>query len=395
MTKAGVPAAAGVVLLLGVASLSAEPMFLSRQYNRCTSCHYSQTGGGLLTPYGQMLSRQELSTTGRSSPGAQPSAPGKGEESFLWGALGDSLGPLNLAFDTRPSHLSIDAGGLTNTQNFYMNADLEAAWRSHGWTVYGEIGRQPRFVTAASGGITTDYKIDSYEYWVSYQSEKGLGIRAGRFLPAYGINFADHTALTRLPMGFDVFDQVYGLELSLATSRHLLQVSVAPGRADSLIHDDGLQAFTATARFQTDLSPRSVLVLSGIYRGDSSGHNTDGSPLVPQNGAGGLAFGISPLSRLSIWTEGDVQFQHGQPGAPLYSILNETSVEVYRGVWLKVSPQLRTAYGDTSGGLWRLAFEADFFPRTHFHLSASYYRDETRSTSFVTKTFLAQLHLYL
>ena len=33
----------------GTASASAEPMFLSKQYPRCTACHYSPSGGGLLT----------------------------------------------------------------------------------------------------------------------------------------------------------------------------------------------------------------------------------------------------------------------------------------------------------------------------------------------------------
>ena len=50
--------------------------------------------------------------------------------------------------------------------------------------------------------------------WIGYESEKGLGIRAGRFMPAYGINFADHTSFTRADLGLDKYDQVYGVELS-------------------------------------------------------------------------------------------------------------------------------------------------------------------------------------
>ena len=43
-----------LLLTLAVAALSAtaasaEPKFLSKHYPRCTSCHYSPTGGGLLT----------------------------------------------------------------------------------------------------------------------------------------------------------------------------------------------------------------------------------------------------------------------------------------------------------------------------------------------------------
>ena len=55
MTRAMTRAAAALALLLGATGVGAEPMFLSKQYNRCTSCHYSPTGGGLLTPYGRSL----------------------------------------------------------------------------------------------------------------------------------------------------------------------------------------------------------------------------------------------------------------------------------------------------------------------------------------------------
>ena len=46
---------AAVALLTVAGRADAEPMFLSKQYTRCTACHYSQTGGGLLTPYGRLL----------------------------------------------------------------------------------------------------------------------------------------------------------------------------------------------------------------------------------------------------------------------------------------------------------------------------------------------------
>jgi hypothetical protein len=373
----------GSFVLLGMAFASlaqkagAEPVFLSKQYARCTTCHYSPTGGGLLTPYGRSLSRQEISTFGKGEPTKQPDIAGR-EEAFLYGLLGKSLGKVDLGFDVRPAYLNLDFGGLSDHRTLWMNADLLAAYRVNGWTVYGEVGREP----------TPDgSKIDSYEYWVGHESEKGFGFRAGRFMPAYGIRLADHTAYTRSGLGFDYYDQVYGLELSHTTDGHLAQISIGPGRADSIIHNDGRQAFTATGRFQLDLNPHTTLVASGVYRASST--------VDPENGGGGLAFGIAPTSHVSIWTEADTRFKQGTSGAPLYTLLNETSVEVYRGVWLKFSPQIRTDYGNTSGGLVRMAFEANLLPRTHWNVDLSYYHDKSRVNDLVTKTFLLQLHLYL
>jgi len=354
---------------------NAEPMFLSRQYARCTTCHFSPTGGGLLTPYGRSLSQQELSTTGRSPAGHESQT---GEDAFLWGILKQRTGPVSLGIDVRPSHLHVDTAGLGFSRDFLMTADFLAAYQAHGWTLYGELGRQPR---------TSGTKYDSYEYWVAHQSENGVGVRAGRFLPAYGVRLADHTAFTRLPLGLDIYDQVYGLELSYTGEKRLVQVSIGPGRADSILHPDGRRAFTATARYQRDLNPRTVLVASAMSRGTARD--------VPRNGAGGLAFGFVPLSRLTVWTEADALVQQGPGGPPGFNLLNETSLEVVRGLWLKVSPQLLTQQGISSSGTFRTVFEADLLPRTHWHASVSFYRDVNRLTHLHTKTFLAQLHLYL
>jgi hypothetical protein len=374
----------GLALLLLTCSRwgAAEPMFLSKQYTRCTTCHYSPTGGGLLTPYGRSLSHHELSTFRGSEdagpPGSPPPAPRGGEQDFLWGALGDRLGPLSMGVDLRPAHLSYDFDNTTTHMNFWMNADVLAAYQIKGWTLYGEIGREP---------LVEGAHLGSYEYWVQHQNDKGLAFRVGRFLPAFGVKLADHTALTRSTLGFDKYDQVYALEVSRTLERYQWQVSLGPGRADSVLHDDGRRAFTATGRFALDFGPRRTLVLSGLYR--------DASQLEERSGAGDVAFGFAPTSRLSIWTEGAARFQKATAGAPQYIFLNETAFEVYHGVWLKFSPQLRTVFGDPSGGVDRLLFEVDFLPRTHWNVDLSFYRDSARGTDAVTKIFLAQLHLYL
>lgn len=377
MRLQGPALAAGVLLAVGAGRAGSEPMFLSKQYPRCSSCHYSPTGGGLLTPYGRSLSAQEISTTG--TPPVDPGASGKpGEEAFLWGLLGHRLGPLELGIDLRPSRLHLNVGGIRTDRNLLMTADLLAAFRKNGWTVYGELGREP---------LSPDAKIGSYEYWVAHSLDKRFGIRAGRFFPAYGVRLADHTAYTRAGLGFDKYDQAYALELIVTGEKTLAQFSLGPGPADSVLHDDGRRGFTLAGRFERDLGPRKVLVVSGLFRGRSR--------IQPRNGAGGLAFGFAPIARLSLWTEVDAQFQQGAPGAPAYLLLNETAFEVYRGIWLKFSPQFRTALGDPSGGLLRLAFEADLLPRTHWNLGISYSRDRNRLTGVLAKTFLAQLHLYL
>jgi hypothetical protein len=74
--------------------------------------------------------------------------------------------------------------------------------------------------------------------------------------------------------------------------------------------------------------------------------------------------------------------------------VNETSLEVYRGIWLKFSPQFRSAgAAPGSSSRRRLAFAADLLPRTHWNVNVAYYLDRAFDAS--TSTFVAQLHLFM
>jgi hypothetical protein len=165
-----------------------------------------------------------------------------------------------------------------------------------------------------------------------------------------------------------------------------VQVSLGPGRADSVLDDDGRGSFTASARYQRDLGTSLVLVASGLHRAKSD--------LVPRNTTAGLAVGVAPHPRISVWNEADAQWVSGADDTG-YVLLNETSFEVVRGVWLKASPQLFTVPGAGSEGVFRIMFGANVFPRTHYNIDVSWYRDRARGTDLVSKTWLFQLHLYL
>ena len=371
-------AAAALAGGLGAAPASAEPIFLSKQYPRCTACHYSPSGGGLLTPYGRSLSREEISTFGRrGAAGAAPADASRGEEAFLFGAMGGDS-PLQLGLDIRPSHLDVDVPGrAVADRNFLMNLDLQAAWQRARWTAYGSVGRKP-----TGGG-----ELVSYEHWVAYQVSDALSVRGGRFLPAYGVRFADHTSFTREGLDLAQDDQVYGVEVGVSTDRSLLQLSVGPGRADSLMAGRGQAALTASGRFQVDLSPRTVIVGSLLYRGttDARSRSTDT----------GVSFGYAPARWLATWTHADLRLQRLAASDRSYIVANQTSVEAWRGVWLRVSPQVRWTARDPRGEVRRMVYGLDFYPRTHWHVNLSYYRDHRRFADLHTQALLAQLHLYL
>ena len=374
----GARGSVGLGVLVSVACWSAapavaEPTFLSKQYPRCTACHYSPSGGGLLTPYGRSLSREEISTFGRRD--AEAEAGGRAEEEFLFGAVG-SDSPLQLGVDLRPSQLRIEVAGRDlPDRNFLMNLDLQAAWRAGDWTAYGTVGRRP------GGGLVT------YEHWLARQVGDGVSVRGGRFLPAYGVRFADHTALSRDRLGLAEDDQIYGMELGLSSDRSLLQVAVGPGRAESLLNDDGRAALTVSGRAQRDFGSRTVLVGSVLHRGASD--------RATRNTSAGASFGYAPVPWLTTWTQADVRSQD-LPGSDRTLILtNQTSVEVWRGIWLRVSPQAYRVSGEPQAEIRRMVYGLDLYPRTHWHLNLSWYRDRFVFSDRLNTRLLAQFHVYL
>jgi hypothetical protein len=360
-------------LLTAAVPASAEPAFLSKQYTRCTSCHVSPTGGGLLSAYGRALSASELSLTGNRRPVDPDNAAPDPEAQFLWGALGESLGPLQLGIELRPSHIRSSFSGFTATRNIVMNADVVAAIELRGWTFYGEAGREP----------APEVKFGSYEHWAGFQSSAGLGFRVGRFFPAYGVRFADHTSYNREDLGFDKYDQVYGVEFSRNTARTLTQVTLSPGLAKTFADDSGGDSLNVAGRWQLDLGPAATLVASGLYRAESD--------VAPRQGAGGLAVGFAPTPKLTIWTQADIRGDDLNGAGVVF--VNETAYEAVRGVWLKVSPQFMSETGPRPQ-MFRTALTTSFLPRTHFNVNTTYYRDKPRSSPPI-HTWLLQLHLYL
>ena len=365
----------GALLVVGgPLAAGAEPKFLSKQYPRCSACHYSPTGGGLLTPYGRSLSREEISTLGRRG-AAAPGAGARAEESFLFGLLPDE-GPLHFGVDLRPSRLRTRVPGRDiPDRNLLMNLDFQAAWRSEAWTAYGVVGRRP------GGGLV------SYEHWVERRVSERASVRGGRFLPAYGVRFADHTMLSRDRLGLAEDDQIYGVELGYSGDRTLVQVAAGPGRAESLHEDDGRRAFTASGRVQRDLGARTVLVGSALYRGESE--------RISRSAAAGVSFGHAPFPWLASWTQVDVRFPG--PGAADRNVIltNQTSVELWRGVWIRIAPQLYRVSGNPPAEIRRMTYGLDLYPRTHWHISLSWYRDRFVFRDRLDSRWLAQLHLYL
>lgn len=181
------------VLALGATRAEAYPEFqFATGATRCSECHLSPVGGGLLNDYG----RGEAGDT----------IAGAGDGGFLHGAV-ELPSWLAIGGDVRLAGLA-RAGRGTEGAVFPMQADLSAHLGWKGLSIDGTFGaldaiRRPRPLVD---------RLGSREHYVMYEPEsKDWYVRAGRFFPAFGLRLVDHTAYVRRFTGQHTLEESYAV----------------------------------------------------------------------------------------------------------------------------------------------------------------------------------------
>ena len=182
--RLAVLAVAAVAALAGAAE--AYPQFHLSRDKACTSCHISPAGGGLLTENGESVS-EAIAMIDHSG------APFYGKIPFPeW---------LTVSGDFRW------AGGFIETPEkvlavFPMQNELELGVKlPAGLSLHARVGGKPPQV--------------SREHFLMWRTEPGtpygLFVRAGRFMPVFGLRFAEHPMYTRRFGGTPLYGDTYGV----------------------------------------------------------------------------------------------------------------------------------------------------------------------------------------
>ena len=174
---------AGLVALALLVSLGAEahayPEFLLPSgASKCSECHYSPTGGGLLNAWG----RDEAASLSDG-----------GDGRFMHGAM-KLPEPLSLGLDLRVAALANQVRGSRELAAFPMQGDVYARLEEGNWAAMMTAGviaaiRKPKSVLD---------RLGAREYYAMYTApSKSWYARAGRFYPKAGLRMPDHTAFVR------------------------------------------------------------------------------------------------------------------------------------------------------------------------------------------------------
>lgn len=176
----------------------AFPDMVRHGYVHCTSCHTSLVGGSVLNDYGRSLSREVLS---------QPKLAGResaeGDEAFAYGLI-SRPDWLLLGADVRVLQSFVESKVASRGRFFIMQVDLDASAQvSERWRFFGSIGRiEPTGGDATARDFVAVPRAGAEYLFTPADAKDRVALRAGRFVPAYGIAFAEHTFVTRQGLGF-------------------------------------------------------------------------------------------------------------------------------------------------------------------------------------------------
>jgi hypothetical protein len=188
---------AGLVCALGAEARAYPQYQLTTGAVRCNQCHYAPAGGGLISGWG------------REEAGATISMGGDG--AFLhglwtppsWAALGA---------DVRVAAIASNAG---DPAVFPMQADAYARLARGAWSIYGVAGL--RGAARVEDRAASAWFVSREHYVMWRPKTVGWYARAGKYFAPYGLRFAEHLYFARRALGWNLFEETYGLSLGRVT----------------------------------------------------------------------------------------------------------------------------------------------------------------------------------
>jgi hypothetical protein len=194
--------ALAVIALAGLVGIAeAYPQYQLSRDKTCTGCHISPSGGGLLNENG-LAQAEALSKWGT-------------KPEFFYGKV-PTPSWLVLGGDARGAAAYLDYGGPKDGAFYAFPMQFEVY--SHiklggGFSINANLTFRPDEDTNEAAS-----QVMSREHYLMYRtnpdSNYGLYLRAGRFMPVFGLRFAEHPLYVRRFGGTQLFSDTYAASVS-------------------------------------------------------------------------------------------------------------------------------------------------------------------------------------
>ena len=192
----------GACLLGAAGRADAYPQFqFSSGTNRCSQCHYSPAGGGLISQWGRDESGDTISLGG--------------DGGFLHGAWSPPSW-LAIGADIRLAATYVDDEGQESPQMalFPMQTDLYLRFAFGDFSLYvtgGARGQvRPAETSIFDQAGTLGERFISREHYLMWRpSATGPYARVGRFFAPFGLRFVEHIYFVRRYTGYELYGETY------------------------------------------------------------------------------------------------------------------------------------------------------------------------------------------
>jgi hypothetical protein len=379
-----------VAWLGGAREAAAYPQFqFSSGTNRCSQCHYSPSGGGLLTSWGRDESGDTISLGG--------------DGAFLHGlvSLPSALG---IGGDIRYAFIANDVGNPsgTETANFPMQADLYLRGSfteslSLNVTVGARgIVRDVDNSPAGRFGTIAERFISREHYLMWRPSATGPYVRVGRFFAPYGLRLAEHVYYVRRYTGFNLYEETYNASGGIVSDdweAHATLFAPVPSGMPDPLNAIGPREFGAAGYGELRLEKMSAL--AGQFR-------VGISPNEARYQLGGIGKLWVEKAKMLFLGEADLirqQFSGSGGGQTSFVSYLGTNLFLTRGLMLGVAyERFQEALAVKGTGRNAYDFQLNFYPWAHFELMLLGRYQITGSGSLdgaSASLLMLQLHYYL
>ena len=279
----------------------ALPRYTARYEQKCALCHVNPSGGGLRTAYAsQKLVPEEIAWTNSKPQLADGLDPRIGKHILV----GADFREVNVGSDVLADRLDF----------FQMQSDL-----------YLGFQLSPRASLYYDRAPTNSYEAFALIYPLPV-----VYLKAGRFVPAYGWKFDDHTMFVRSELGFSPpLNSDVGFELGAAPGHGDVQIGIVNGNRGSTQDNDPRLAFSGIVDRRFHAGPiAACLGFSGYHHsGLQANLDTWGT------------YGYLVYSRLTWLGEADLRQQEAAGGRITRALAtsNELTALLHQGLDLKVT----------------------------------------------------------
>jgi hypothetical protein len=360
-------------LMLALAPLraSAYPEMVRHHYVNCNACHVNPNGGGLLTEYGRGMSGEVLSTWHYEN-----------ESAFLHGAINPESMPkfLNVGGDIRAVQLHHSNQQVVEGRYILMQTALETGLTAGPLTAVGSFF-EPNAQNHLHAGLERFYLLGT--------ASETLQFKAGRYLPAFGINAPQHILTTRQNLGFGYGSERDAVEAQYSGEKWHGAVGVSQSRINSSVGQRERAANLQLEKFFLD----SYRVGFSLWHGESP---IQKRWLYGVHGIFGFTEHLYLLSEITWQSMRSLTTVNAPYTTGIFQF-NRFGYEVLKGLHLVALEDLAKTAINVPGSLTvQYGLGSNWYPRPHFEFEVAWTKRKLmqQGNYFEDYAYL-MLHYYL